>query len=106
MLDSGSSTILFCNKNYREQINMSQDSIDIHKNGGAIQVKEFFQVTWIGKSYFAKEAMTNIIGLADMRKKFRVTYDSDKETEFLVHTPSKIIKFPETSALNIQHALY
>ena len=61
----------------------------------------------IGKSYYAKDTMTNIIGLADMRKKFRITYDSDKEAAFLVHTPSKIIKFPETSegiyALDMKH---
>ena len=41
--------------------------------------------------------MTNIIGIADMREKFRIKYDSDKEAVFLVHTPSKIVKFPESS---------
>ena len=51
--------------------------------------------------------MTNIIGLADMRKKFRTTYDSNKDAAFLVHTSSKIIKFQETSeaiyALDMKH---
>ena len=31
-----------------------------------------------------------------MRRKFRITYDSDREAAFLVHTPAKIIKFAET----------
>ena len=51
----------------------------------------------IGNSYYAKDARTNIIGLADMRKKFRITYDIDKEAVLLVHTPFKIIKFSESS---------
>ena len=91
ILDIGSSTTLFCNKNYCKQIKTTQDPIDIHTNGGIIQGKESCQVPQIGKSNYAKEAMTNIIGLADMRKKFRITYDSDKEVGFLVHSPSKII---------------
>ena len=42
-----------------------------------------------------------------MRKKFRITYDSDKEAVFFVHTPTKVIKFPETSegiyAINMEN---
>ena len=94
ILDSGSSTTLFCNNNYCNKIKTTKDPIDIHKNSGIIQVKESCKVPQIGKSYYAKNAMTNIIGLANMRKKFRITYDSDKEAAFFVHTPTKVIKFP------------
>ena len=38
--DSCSSTTLFCNKNYCKQIKTTQDPIDIHTNGGIIEVKE------------------------------------------------------------------
>ena len=68
LLDSGSSTTLFCNKNYCKQIETTQDPTDIHTNTGIIQVKESYQVRQIGKTYYAKDSMTNIIGLADMRK--------------------------------------
>ena len=97
ILDIGSSTTLFCSKNYLKQIKTTQDPIDIRTNGGIIQVKESYQVPQIRKSYHTKDAMTNIIGLADMRKKFRITYNSDKEAVFLVHTPPKIIQLPESS---------
>ena len=50
----------------------------------------------LGNGYFNKNGLTNIIGLTDMRKIFWLTYESSKESAFLVHTPSKIIKFPET----------
>ena len=82
ILDSSPSTTLFCNKNYCKQIETTQVPIDIYTNGGIIQVKESCQVPQIGKSYYAKDAMINMIGLADMRKKFRITYDSDKEQHF------------------------
>ena len=51
ILDSGSSTSLFCNKNFCKQIKTTQDPIDIHTNGGIIQVKASCQVPQIGKSY-------------------------------------------------------
>ena len=41
--------------------------------------------------------MTNMIGLADMRRKLKITYDSNKEAALLVHNSSKIIKFPGLS---------
>ena len=70
-------------------------------------MKELCEVPQIGKSYYAKNAMTNKIGLAHMRKKFRITYDSDKEAAFFVYTPTKVIKFPETSegiyAINMEN---
>ena len=86
ILDSSSSTTKFFNKNHCKPIKT------IHTNGGIIQVKESCQVPQTGKSYYAKDAMTNIIGLAKMRTKFRKKHDSDKEAVFLVHTPSKIIR--------------
>ena len=97
ILDSGSSTTLFCNKNYCNKIKNTKNPIDIHTNGGTLQVKESCELPEIGESYYDKNAMTNIIGLSDMRKKFRITYDSEKEAAFLIHTPAKIIKFAETS---------
>ena len=50
----------------------------------------------LGSGYFNKNGLTNIISLTDTRKKFWVMYNLSKESAFLVHTPSKIIKFPET----------
>ena len=107
ILDSGSSTTLFCNDNYCNKIKTTKDSIDIHTNGEIIQVKETCEVPQIGESYYAKNAMTTIISLTDMRKKFRITYDSDEEAAFFVHTPTKVIKFPEISegihAINMEN---
>ena len=39
--------------------------------------------------------MTNIISLADIAKKYRVTMDTYKEKAINVHLPNKIVKFPQ-----------
>ena len=51
----------------------------------------------LGRGYFNKNGLTNIIGLRDMRKKFRVTYNLSKEPSFPIHTKNGIIRFPETN---------
>ena len=63
--DTGSSTTLFCNKNYCDNIITTQNPIDIHTNEGIIQVKESCQVPQIGKSYYTKDAVTNLIGFKE-----------------------------------------
>jgi hypothetical protein len=45
------------------------------------------------KSITKEDAITNIFGFSDLKKKHRITYDSDKEDAFLVHMDNKIIKF-------------
>jgi hypothetical protein len=40
-----------------------------------------------------EDAMTNIFGFSDLKKKHRITYDSNKEDAFLVHMDNKVIKF-------------
>jgi hypothetical protein len=43
--------------------------------------------------YYDEDAIANIFGFSDLKKKHRITYDSDKEDAFLVHMDSEIIKF-------------
>jgi hypothetical protein len=46
-----------------------------------------------GKVYYDEEAIANIFEFSELKKKYRITYDSDKEDVFLVHMNNKIIKF-------------
>ena len=46
--------------------------------------------------WFDREAIANIFGFKDLVKLHRITYDSEKEDAFLVHTPNGIIKFKGT----------
>ena len=47
----------------------------------------------LGTHWYNKNAITNIISLAHMTEKFRVTFDSAIEKSLNVHLPNKIIKF-------------
>ena len=69
LLDSGSSTTVFCNENYCNTIKPSE-TVEIKTNGGTIFMNERCMVPDLGRGYFHKNGLTNIIGLRDMRKKF------------------------------------
>ena len=58
-----------------------------------------------GEVWFNKNGITNIFSLASMIKRHRVTFDSDKEAAFLVHTPEGVIKFIMSPEGLFYHAL-
>ena len=47
------------------------------------------EIPELGEAYFNENGMTNIIGLSQMRRKYRVTYDSHKEPAFHIHMKDK-----------------
>ncbi len=51
------------------------------------------QVPGFGKVYYNKDAIANIFGFLDLKKKHRITYNSDKEDAFIVHMNNKVLKF-------------
>jgi hypothetical protein len=50
-------------------------------------------VPGFGKGYYDADAIANIFGFLDLKKKHRITYDSEKEDAFLVYMGNKILKF-------------
>ena len=96
LLDSGATTSIFCNPNYCKYIRNASLPIKIQTNSGNMMATRSCHIPELGKAYYSDEGMTNIIGLSQMRKKYRVTYDSQKEPAFHIHMKNKIIKFPET----------
>jgi hypothetical protein len=50
-------------------------------------------VPGFGKVYYDEDARANIFGFSDLKKKHRITYDSNKEDAFLVHMDDETIKF-------------
>ncbi|KAG7345439.1 hypothetical protein IV203_032970 [Nitzschia inconspicua] len=47
----------------------------------------------LGTAWYSDEVKTNIFSLAELSKRFRITYDSSKEDAIIVHHPKKKIKF-------------
>ena len=62
-------------------------------NAGSKVLKVDGDVKGFGVANHDPTHMANIMGFSHMAKKYRVTYDSSKEDEFLIHTDQGIIKF-------------
>jgi hypothetical protein len=76
---------IFCNKEFVSNIQLAPEPLILKSNGGEIiahhiaNVADYNEPVW-----FSKKAITNIFTLKNMKKQYRVTYDSLEET-FLVH---------------------
>ena len=94
ILDSGSSTSLFCKEEFCNKI-ASISPIEIKTNVGSIFLNQKYKAPDLGPAYYDNNSLTNIIGLRDMRNKYCITYNSQKEPSFLIYTEKGIVKFKE-----------
>ena len=92
-LDNGLTLSLFSNPELVEDIRTSKKTLALATNAGVKQSKQEAIVPGFGKFYYDEDAIANIFGFSDLKKKYRITYDSYKEDAFLVHMENKIIKF-------------
>jgi len=67
--------------------------LDLHTNGGMIHSTKKCEVPLFGQAWFNLKSITKIISMSEMVDKYHVTYDSQKEDTFVVHLPTKDIKF-------------
>jgi hypothetical protein len=96
LLDNQSTIDIFCNKNLLSKIHQVNDEMSIETNGGILStnMKGFLQN--YGEVWYHPNAITNILSLNNIKNKYRVTYDSEKDNIFFVHKPDAIIKFQES----------
>jgi hypothetical protein len=92
-LDNGSTLIFFSNPDLVQDIRTSSKTLLLATNAGVKQSDCEANVPGFGKVYYNEDAIANIFGFSDLKKKDRITYDSDKEDAFLVHMDNEIIKF-------------
>jgi hypothetical protein len=93
LLDTASSTSLFGNKDYVAGIQESNGTLELHANGGPIVSSKKASVDRFGKVWYNKDSVANIFSFAEMRKLYRITYDSETEDAFIVHTPERQVRF-------------
>ena len=68
----------------------------IQTNNGSMITSQACDIPEVGEAYYTDKGITNIIGLSQMRFKYRITYDSEKEAAFFIYMKNNIVKFPET----------
>ena len=95
LLDSDSTNTIFCNSKYVSNIRNSTQPLVLKTSGGTITTTQICDIPFLGTHWYNKDAMTNIISLADIAKLYRVTMDTYKDKAIYVHLPDKIVKFPQ-----------
>jgi hypothetical protein len=95
LLDSDSTDTVFCNPNYVTNIRDADATLELGTNGGPMTLTKSCDIPLLGTVWFNEKSISNIISLADMTKKFRVTMDLLKDKALLVHLPDKVVCFKE-----------
>ena len=93
LLDSDSTNTIFCNKSYVNNIKDAEHPLEIQTNGGTMIADQTCEITYAGNHWFHKEAITNIISLADISKQYKVTMDTNKGKSMIVHLNEQKVKF-------------
>jgi len=86
LLDNQSTFDLCCNKKFTSQVTKAPNALTMTSNGGGLKITEKCKIP--GYKYpvwYSKKAITNIICLKNLIKCYRVTYDSEVDTTFVVH---------------------
>jgi hypothetical protein len=89
LLDCQSTTDLACNKKFLTDIKVWTITMRVVTNGGTLSTNK--KSSWPGyqnKIWYSRSAITNIIALKNVKKQYRVTYDSNDEY-FVVHRESE-----------------
>jgi hypothetical protein len=76
LLDNQSTMSLFCNKHMVSNIRKSSDVLTLRSNGGSMQVGHVALINKTTEVWFSPKAITNILSLQDVKRHYRVTYDS------------------------------
>jgi hypothetical protein len=84
---------LFSNPDLVEDTQTTKTTLALATNTGVKQSSQEAIVPGFGKVYYDKDAIANIFGFSDLKKKHRITYDSDKEDAFLICMEDKSFKF-------------
>jgi hypothetical protein len=74
-------------------IRESKTTLELATNAGTRTTKKIADVPGYGTVWYDETAIANIFGLSELKKKHRVTYDSEKEDAFIVHMNEDTLKF-------------
>ena len=85
LLDTGSTCSVFNNKKMLINVKKAGRRLVANTNGGPHVCDMEGELPGFFKVWFNPQSMINILSFADVRKRFRITIDTEKESTFLVH---------------------
>ena len=97
LLDNGSSTSIFTNPNMVRDITTVDTPLELMTNGGELITYQQATVPGFGRVWYDDRSIANIFGFAELKDKYRITYDSEIEDAFIVHLSTQPIKFTRTA---------
>ena len=96
LLDSQSTISVFRNAQYLHNIRNSDTKMTVLTNGGSQESTLIGDVTNFGTVWYNPHSLANILSLAEVRKTYRVTMDTDVEPAMCVHRKNgSLMKFVE-----------
>lgn len=92
ILDNGSTVDVFSNKKLLTNIRKSEVTMSIRCNAGVTKTNLQGDLTGYGTVWFNPKGIANILSLARVQEKHRVTYDSELDGKFVVHKPDGSVR--------------
>ena len=94
LLDNPSTCDLWCERQYLTDVREVNSVLGVESNGGDMETNLKELLPKYGSVWVHDDAITNILSLKNVIKKWRTTFDSMKNNgDFIVHTPDGEIRF-------------
>ena len=93
LLDNQSTTGNFCNGNLITDIHGEDEATQIVSNGGTLKITKKGTLEVYGEVWYHPKAITNILSLSNVIRRYPVTYDSSNQETFSAHKPEGVSKF-------------
>ena len=87
LLDNQSTVDVFTNRHLLKNIRRANTNMFIHCTAGVAKTNLIGDLPGYGTVWYHPNGIANILSLSKVKEKYRVTFDSDKNNQFIVHCP-------------------
>ena len=87
LLDNQSTMDVFTNRRLLKNICRAKKNMFIHCTAGVAKTNLVGDLPGYGTVWYHFDGIANILSLSKVKEKYRVTYDSDNNNQFIVHRP-------------------
>ena len=85
LLDNQSTVDVFCNQNLLKNMRKVKGTMHIHCNSGTTSTSMMGDLPGYGNMWYSPNGIANTLSLVCVKKKYRVTFDSELNNAFIVH---------------------